>query len=575
MHKVISAHLKKFVTEQSFEQLEVSKQFERFSNFCIVYKFYSIRFDVNNVTSEDDDCGIDGIALIVDGELVTTIEEVKQIFKRTKKNMSVQVIFIQSKTSEKFDRGEILKFSDGVLDFLSDSPNLPQGDFIHQSKELFDLVIENAPKIVHGKPDCYLYYVTTGKYGKERELEATFVNTRNRITDSGFFNNVSVIPIEKDELIKLWLFTYSGVEAKIEVKGYTPYPEMSGIAEAYIVIVPAKNFVSNVLSDEDGKLRNFIFHENVRAFLGQENSVNKMIQNTLISEKIQQERFGIMNNGITIISPNVKVQSDSIYMENFQIVNGCQTSNVLYENRDSLSENTMLALKVVEATNPDVISDIIRATNNQTKVEEIQFLSLQPIIRKVEEYFEAVSVDSDDEIKLYFERRESQYVGLEIAKNRIFDIKEASIAAASMFLERPELAVRYPTQMVEELNEELFNDSNKEVIFYTASLALYRIKLLIGNKKISSDFSKYKWHMLMCLKYIITGEKGPNLTSTKMEKFCQKIINICKNMNDKNLDKFKKVENLIKHTGDVSRDRLKGKPYTEELKKLIHSQRSK
>lgn len=376
--------------------------------------------------------------------------------------------------------------------------------------------------------------------------------------------------IDKDELIKLWSLTYSGVEAKFEVKGYTPYPEIAGITEAYLAIVPAKNFVKSVLSDEDGKLRNFVFQENVRAFLGQENPVNSMIRNTL-SDESGRERFGILNNGITIISPNVKVQSDSIYIENFQIVNGCQTSNVLYGDRSILSDETMLTVKVVEATDADVISDIVRATNSQTKVEDIQFLSLKPIIRKVEAYFESVAEDSDEEVKLYFERRDRQFVGLGVPDKRIFDIKEASRAVASMFLERPDLAARYPTQMLEELNEFLFDERNKEIIFYTASLALYRIQLLIGNNKIPYNFSKYKWHMLMCLKYSITGKKGPDLTSGKVEEFCKKIIDVCKDLNDDNLKHFKYAENLIKQTGEVNRDKLRAQSYTEELKKLIHA----
>jgi hypothetical protein len=570
MHKVVLAHLNKFVTEYSLEGLDESKQFERFSNFCLVYKFYSTRFDISCITSEDDDAGIDGIAFIVDGELVTTPDEVDAIFKRPKKNVLVDIIFIQAKRSEKFDRGEILKFGDGVLDFLSESSNLPQGEFIQNSKNLFNVIINNVPKIAHGKPNCYLFYVTTGSYSQERELKATFKNIEKRLIESDFFKNISVLPIDRNELINLWSSTWSGVEAKFEVKGYTPYPEIPGITQSYLAIVPAKNFANSVLSDVDGKLRNFIFEENVRAFLGEENPVNQMIRETLLSES-GKKRFGILNNGITIISPNVKVQSDSIYIENFQIVNGCQTSNVLYENREILSSETMLTVKVVEATDADVISDIVKATNSQTKVEDIQFLSLKPIVRNIEAYFQAVAEDSDEEIKLYFERRDRQFVGLGIPDARIYDIKETTRAVASMFLERPDLAARYPTQMLNELHEPLFNENNKEIAFYTADLMLYRIQLLIGNNKLPYNFTKYKWHMLMCLKYLITGEKGPNLAAKPIETFCKKIIDTCKDVNDENFKYFKEAETLIKEVGEVDRDRLRAQAYTEELKKRIYA----
>ena len=51
--------------------------------------------------------------------------------------------------------------------------------------------------------------------------------------------------------------------------------------EAYIAIIPAKSFIENVLSDEDGTLRSYILDENVRAFLGEENPVNDEIAATL------------------------------------------------------------------------------------------------------------------------------------------------------------------------------------------------------------------------------------------------------------------------------------------------------
>jgi hypothetical protein len=117
MHKIVSSHLRRFAIEQSLDGLDESKQFERFSNFSIVFKFYPTRFDVSTITSEEDDCGIDGIAFVIDGELVITPDEARTIFKRPKKNIIVDIIFVQSKRSEKFERGEILKFGDGVSDF--------------------------------------------------------------------------------------------------------------------------------------------------------------------------------------------------------------------------------------------------------------------------------------------------------------------------------------------------------------------------------------------------------------------------------------------------------------------------
>src|SRR5262249_53453571 len=145
------------------------------------------------------------------------------------------------------------------------------------------------------------------------------------LESSGLFSRYSVTPIDKNSLIQLWTSTWSKIQAKLEVKGYLPFPKISGINEAYMVILPVRSLINKVLSDTEGNLRTYIFEENVRAFLGEDNPVNQQIVDT-ISKDQSRDRFAILNNGITIISPDVKVQSDSVYIENFQIVNGCQTS---------------------------------------------------------------------------------------------------------------------------------------------------------------------------------------------------------------------------------------------------------
>src|SRR5690606_19754952 len=109
----------------------------------------------------------------------------------------------------------------------------------------------------------------------------------------------------------------------------------------------AQEFNDKILVDQNGRLRQRIFEDNVRDFLGSESEVNKEMTDTLHDEN-KQKRFGILNNGITMISPDVRVGGLEIAIRDFQIVNGCQTSNVLFENRDAIDENATIMLKLIE-----------------------------------------------------------------------------------------------------------------------------------------------------------------------------------------------------------------------------------
>ncbi len=54
----------------------------------------------------------------------------------------------------------------------------------------------------------------------------------------------------------------------------------------------------------------------------------------------------------------------------------------------------MLTVKVIEANDPDVVAEIVRATNSQGEVKHVQFPSLLPFVRKIEQYFEAIDAES-------------------------------------------------------------------------------------------------------------------------------------------------------------------------------------
>lgn len=131
----------------------------------------------------------------------------------------------------------------------------------------------------------------------------------------------------------------------------------------------------------------------------------------------------------------------------------------------------MVNIKIVKTQLEDVFSELVRATNSQSKVEDTQFLSLRPIIKRVEQYFNTFE---GAESRLFLERRDRQYVGQDIPATRIFSLHNAAKCVSAMFCNRPELAARYPKQMYEELTEQIFSDDSKELVFYAACVTMYR-----------------------------------------------------------------------------------------------------
>ena len=364
----------------------LQKAFELYANHLVSLLFTPAKVDPFELTTQENDAGIDGIQVFVEGEPVTNTDELEAILARPKREFEAEIVFVQAKTSEKIEKKEIGNFSDGVYDFFSELSQLPQGAFLQDRKKLVFDLFKYAAKLKNGRPNLYGYFVTCGLYSNESELRAAFEVAKQKIESHDLFNSVHFAPIDRNDIIKKSASARAEVVGELPVLGFAAYPIVDGIGEAYVAIVRAKDVVDCLLRNPEGKLRPFIFEENVRDFLGEENPVNNNIAKTL-SDSSKNKKFGILNNGITIISPDISYRGNTFTLKDFQVVNGCQTSNVLFEEYANLDDGVVLTAKLVEATDADVVSDIIRATNSQSKVEDSLFLSLQPISKRLEDYF--------------------------------------------------------------------------------------------------------------------------------------------------------------------------------------------
>lgn len=559
MHRIVKAHLESFVKSFGLNAEEESAQFEKFATYCVLSSRFSAAFDLDDVSTGPGDEGIDGIAVVIDELVTTSVEDAQTVFASQRRNHDVDIIFVQAKRSESFDLGDFLKFKEGILRFATQTPYVVTDDVLVGARQMFDVVLKEVPKVRNGKPSLTARFVTTGQYQRPAALETALADFLTQLSALGLFHDIDVRFIDRDELTRLWVGTYSGINASMSAFSIAALPNIAGIDEAYLAVVRAGDFVTNLLLSEDGNLRTQVFEENVRSFLGLDNPVNQSIAATLASNAAS--RFPVLNNGITIVSPDVKLQGTTLHLTNYQIVNGCQTSNVLFENRDVLGD-VMVNIKVVKTQLEDVFSELVRATNSQTEVEDTQFLSLRPIIKRVEQYFNTYEgADS----RLYLERRDRQYVGQDIPATRIFSLHNAAKCVAAMFCNRPELAARYPKQMYAELTEVIFADSTKEILFYAACLTLYRFNLLVSNSTIPQNMKRFKWHMLALARVIVCGRTTPSLNSRQVQQQAERIIEVMGQHGQPATDVFDKIVDICQRLGDVSSDRLKRQAILNEM----------
>ena len=84
-------------------------------------------------------------------------------------------MFIQAKTSEKFDLGDFLKYKEAILRLVKawseDSDYNSNSEIQNTAFSIFNQAISDVAKIRNGIPDISIYYATTGEYQYPTEIE--------------------------------------------------------------------------------------------------------------------------------------------------------------------------------------------------------------------------------------------------------------------------------------------------------------------------------------------------------------------------------------------------------------------
>ena len=504
-----------------------SKDFEKLVNYCAVSNEYSKSFDINLMTIGDGgDTGIDGITVIVNGQLIENKEEIDDLLDRNK-SLEVTYLFMQAKGASNFNSGEISTFIFGVIDFFSENPQLVRNENVIKFADISDYIYQKAP---HFKENTTvkLFYCTTGKWVNDQNLLAVINQGISNLEQLNLFEKVVFTPLGAKEIATAYRKTKEAIQTTVNFTNRVTLPSINGISEAYIGLLPFKEFVK-IVSDEDDTLVN-VFEDNVRDFQGTNNDVNSGIENTLNDK--DSDLFSVLNNGVTIVASSISPTGDQFTIKDYQIVNGCQTSNVLFNNRNSVFiDKVNVPVKIIATDDDEIKNRITLATNNQTPIKKEQLASLTAFQRSLEQYYNSYSGVS----RLYYERRSKQYNSdSSVLKTRIISVPYQIKSFAAMFLNNPHQVTSFFGTIVSKLNEgkaRIFTTDHVFSPYYTSAYAYYKLETHFRKRNIDTSYKKVRFHILMLFRMIYQENPLPTFNSKQMDRYCEKLLNI---LNDDN-----------------------------------------
>jgi AIPR protein len=175
----------------------------------------------------------------------------------------------------------------------------------------------------------------------------------------------------------------------LQVIGKEIFERTDGDIRGLIASVDAGSFVELIRAEDGKSAKRHLFDDNLRVFLGTTGGYNGEIISTATSN--DSHLFWYLNNGITITcrdySYNKGHVSPVVRMDDFQIVNGAQTSHSLIEATRRTGnglDNVVLTVRIYATGRNDIAERVAVATGSQARIQSRDLRANHPVLKKIE-----------------------------------------------------------------------------------------------------------------------------------------------------------------------------------------------
>ncbi|MFB6505920.1 AIPR family protein [Streptomyces sp. NPDC002466] len=561
MDRVTRGLMESWAKDAGVGHLKEYVAFERFVNFIVLSRHHDQQFSVEDFSCGDDGTlGIDGFALAINGELVSDMAELEDALSGVGA-IEVSITLTQVKTSASFDLGDLSIFSDASITLLTeDEPPHPN---LESHQKMLHRVFDESSRF-RENPVCRLYYVTLGAWNNRGPIVKKVKDTKKRLLGSNLFSRVDFHVWGASEVQRNWRAIDSALEVTVQFENRTTLPEVEGVREAYLGVLPGGEFIK-LVTDDEGEIRKTLFFDNVRDFQG-ETDVNADIRQTLASG--DRSRFCVLNNGVTVVAHDLKSTGNRLTLVDFQVVNGCQTSHILHSERENL-DGVYVPFRLIVTLDDEVAKSITKATNKQGQVTKENLFALSELQKRIEAYFN--SFEAEPGKRIYYERRSRQWSGSAQVRGtwRVISLRNLMQAFASLYLRIPHTAARYYGDLRNRVGNDVFSDSHNEAYYYSAAYAFCKLDHFFRSGAIARELKPARYHLLAGVRTIYSKASIPE----RVESLDKKAERDCKPFNaflwddDRYLAAVQTcAEALVKLAGgqEINRDFGRTRDFTEQ-----------
>lgn len=396
--------------------------------------------DSSKQQKDHSDGGFDGAYLFVGGHPIKTEAEAQALKSKYRQSVDIDIIIIQATVEQQFVLPRLLRFENTAKCIFN--KEIPTNSFAEQYnsalmnfakcfRAAYLALLTRAPKI-----SLKYYYISKGDDTKVSLL----VGNKGKEIE-GFITGLipgSACKVEFVGTKSLIGWHHRPRKTNHELQCLVAMTDEKG---GYVGLARATEFYK-MISNEKGELLDYLFDSNVRDFQGGV-TVNKQIRETLAAGSGDGE-FWWLNNGITMIASKVTLDSRKLYVDEARIVNGLQTSQVIFDHFNGLNaeqrqaDDRHVLVRVIRSKDASMQDKIIKATNSQTKIPVANLWATDETQRNIETVFRGRG--------MHYDRRKNSWRSVDgLSLDNVVSIEQLAQSIGAIFLREPNAARGRPS----------------------------------------------------------------------------------------------------------------------------------
>ena len=527
LQPIIRSKLAKFRQQHELDSVSDGIAFEMFANKMILCNHQLDAFNVECrlldavCVGGENDMGIDGLCIKLNGILLSSLDEARDIFE-LHREAEIEFIFVQSKYKESFEQKEFASFVNGAEDFLSENHVQPRNEKVDEYLQIKDYLFSDEVIMRWVRnPIVRLYYVVMGEWRNSPHIIATEEQFRGRLRSLNTYGEIFVKYVDASVFKRICDDNENHFKTTLSIIDQFQLTSVDNVDCSLVALVSADQLLG-LLKTEDGLMRKNLFEDNVRDFQG-DTAINNEIFATIANSP---SSFVLLNNGITIVCQEASLRNRTVIIKNPQIVNGCQTCSVIFQAAKSGLDLTevVVTTKIIATNNDEIANIIVKGTNRQNIVYDEAFEITRDFHKELEDFFVAMNKDGN---RIFYERRSRQYADISsITFLEKVNFRILIQSFINVFLSEPHLGHRYQSRLLQDFKNTIFIDAQSKYPYYVACKIHQQFDRYLHSREDARKITTYKMHILLLFKILAVGQ-SPSINDDKaMENYCRLLLRV-------------------------------------------------